>query len=237
MSEDAFTYEAGSRREFLRRSVSASFGLTLTQWLGLSSVFAQPAAGKARSCIVLWMAGGPSQLDTWDPKPGRPTGGEFRGIETTVDGIRISEHLPKVAFEMNDLAVIRSMTSREGNHQRARYLAHTGYPPQGATRHPSLGAVVAQELASKEMELPPFVSLNGPSAGSGLLGVDFAPFVVRDPSRPIENLELPSGATRARFDERLALLSKLETRFQSSHRGGEAEGHWATVDKAIQTDA
>lgn len=120
MSEDAFTYEAGSRREFLRRSVSASFGLTLTQWLGLSSVFAQPAAGKARSCIVLWMAGGPSQLDTWDPKPGRPTGGEFRGIETTVDGIRISEHLPKVAFEMNDLAVIRSMTSREGNHQRAR---------------------------------------------------------------------------------------------------------------------
>lgn len=84
------------------------------------------------------------------------------------------------------------------------------------------------------MELPPFVSLNGPSAGSGLLGVDFAPYVVRDPSRPIENLELPSGVTRARFDERLALLSKLETRFQSSHRGGEAEGHWATVDKAIQ---
>ena len=221
MNEDACRCEEGSRREFLRRSASAGVGLTLTQWLGLSSVFAQPATGKARSCIVLWMAGGPSQLDTWDPKPGRSTGGEFKTIGTAVDGIEISEHLPKVAAEMKDLAVIRSMTSREGNHQRARYLAHTGYPPQGPTRHPSLGAIVAKELASKELELPPFVTLNGPSLGPGLLGVGFTPFVVRDPTRSIENLEYPLGVSRARFAERLDLLSKLET--DEQHRDGDRD--------------
>ena len=234
LNQNAGRFEQESRREFLKRSAHVGVGLTLTQWLGLSSLFAQPAKAKARSCIVLWMAGGPSQLDTWDPKPGRATGGEFKTIGTAVDGIEISEHLPNVASEMKQLAVIRSMTSREGNHRRARYLAHSGYPPQGPTRHPSLGAIVSKALASKDVELPPFVSLNGPSLGPGLLGVDFAPFVVRDPSRPIENLEYPSGVTQARFDERLALLSKLETEFQTSHRGEEAAGHWTMVEKAVQ---
>ena len=220
------------RRDFLLRSAGVTASLGLTEWLSLSSLFASES--KPRSCIVLWMAGGPSQLDTWDPKPESRNGGEFGAIETAVSGIRVSEHLPKLASEMKELAVIRSMTSREGNHQRARYLVHTGYTPQGPTTHPSLGALAASRLAEKEPELPPFISINGPSAGPGILGVNYAPFVVRDPTRPIDNLSYPRRVDKKRFDRRYDLLQKMEARFLKEHPAVEAEGHWATVQKAVE---
>ena len=90
-----------------------------------------PGEGRARACILLYMEGGPSQLDTFDPKPGEPTGGPHKAIESSVSGIRVSEHLPLLARQAKRLAIIRSLTSKEGNHDRARHLMHTGYPPQG----------------------------------------------------------------------------------------------------------
>ncbi len=122
------------------------------------------------------MSGGPSQLDTFDPKTNSSNAGEFRSIRTSVPGIQISEHLPLIAREMKDLAIIRSMNSREGNHERARYYVHTGYIQSGVTQHPSIGAIVAKELMDKSNPLPAYVSINGPGISSGLLGVDFAPF-------------------------------------------------------------
>jgi hypothetical protein len=219
-----------NRRDLLKNALSASVGLTLAERLGVATLFAEDERAKARSVILLWMAGGPSQIDTWDPKPGRPTGGDFRAIETTVSGVRISEHLPQLAREMKHLAVVRSMTSREGNHQRARYLVHSGYPPQGPTAHPALGALVAKELVETSPELPPFISINGPALGPGILGVGFAPFVIRDPTRPVENLEYGRDVDRARFDRRLELLKRLEEGFLSTHPAPEAEGHWTMVE-------
>ena len=90
------------------------------------------------------MEGGPSQLDTFDPKPGEPTGGPYKAIESSVSGIRVSEHLPLLARQAKRLAIIRSLTSKEGNHDRARHLMHTGYPPQGGVDHPAFGALVAE---------------------------------------------------------------------------------------------
>jgi hypothetical protein len=221
------------RRVFLKTSLRAGLSLSLTQRLGAATFFEEenPEAN-ARAVIVLWMAGGPSQIDTWDPKPGRPTGGDFAAIESTVSGIRVSEHLPQLAREMKHLALIRSMTSREGNHQRARYLAHSGYPPQGPTAHPALGALVAKELVDREPELPPFVSINGPSLGPGILGVELAPFVIRDPTRPIENLSPPRSVDQARFQKRFDLLKSLEESFLETHPAPEASSHWAVVEKA-----
>ena len=109
-----------SRRDLLKMGLQAGAALTFSQVLGLTTLFAQPQ-NKVRSCILLWMAGGPSQLDTFDPKPGASTGGEFKAISTAVSGIQISEHLPMVAAQMKEIAIIRSMTSKEGNHDRARY--------------------------------------------------------------------------------------------------------------------
>lgn len=205
-----------SRRDLLKMGLQTGAALTFSQVLGLTSLFAQPQ-NKVRSCILLWMAGGPSQLDTFDPKPGTSTGGEFKAISTVVPGIQISEHLPLVAKQMKEIAIVRSMTSREGNHDRARYYVHAGYSPAGVTQHPSFGAIVAKELVEKSQNLPAYVSINGPGMGAGLLGVNFAPFLIRNPEKPPENLSLSDRVTRERFEDRMDLLNMVNHEFHESH--------------------
>src|SRR5215475_13771439 len=118
-----------SRRDWMRLSVAGTFGLSVSQWLPALATAAASDPARRRACILLWMLGGPSQIDTFDPKPGHENGGPFRAIDTAVSGLRISEHLPSIAKEMKKIALIRSMTSGEGNHDRARYFGATGYLP------------------------------------------------------------------------------------------------------------
>ena len=130
------------------------------------------------------MTGGPSQTDTFDPKPGHPNGGEFKAIETAVPGIVISEHLPKLAKQMKDMAIIRSMSTKEGDHGRATFNLRTGYQQTGPIRYPTLGSLVAKEIGSDDAELPNFVSIapvrsfNPGAFGPGFLGPQYAPLVV-----------------------------------------------------------
>jgi uncharacterized protein (DUF1501 family) len=205
-----------SRRELLQWGTRAGIALTFGQMLGLTALFAQPAKSP-KACILLWMAGGPSQLDTFDPKPGTDTGGEFKAISTSVAGIQISEHLPLLAREMKDVSIIRSMNSKEGNHDRARFFVHTGYAPAGVTQYPSFGSIVAKELVSKSDQLPAYVSINGPGISSGILGVNFAPFVIRDSLRPLDHLEYSDSVDAERFNERLSLLKKMNDPFNANH--------------------
>ena len=116
-----------------------------------------------KACILLWMAGGPSQFETLDPKPGAETQGPTGAIATATPGIRIAEHWTRLARVTNDLCIIRSMTSREGNHGRATYLLHTSYAPSGGVVHPGMGSLVARELGRADAELPNFVSVSGQS--------------------------------------------------------------------------
>ncbi len=110
---------------------------------------------------------------------------------------------------MKHFTVIRSMTSKEGNHGRATYLLHTSYPPSGGIVHPGFGASIAKELGNEDFDLPQFVSISGTSIGPSYLGVRYAPFVVTDPTRPPDNLSLP--VARGRLHRRLELLQELET--------------------------
>src|SRR5205085_12435772 len=129
---------------------------------------------------------GPSQMDTFALKPGHANGGPFKAAETSVPGIRISEHFPKVAEQAKHLAIIRSMNSKEGDHGRATYLLRTGYVPQGPVQYPTLGALVSKELGDEDAELPNFVSvapfraLNQGAFGSGFLGPRYAPLIVAE---------------------------------------------------------
>ena len=97
---------------------------------------------RRRHCIVLWMGGGPSQLDTFDPKPNHENGGEFSAIKTNVPGIHISEHLPLLAKQADKLAIVRSLSTKEGDHTRGTHLMQTGQPPMGAINYPSIGSVI-----------------------------------------------------------------------------------------------
>jgi Protein of unknown function (DUF1501) len=222
-----------SRRDLLKKGLQTGAVLTFSQVLGLTSLFAQPK-NRVRSCILLWMAGGPSQLDTFDPKPRTSTGGEFKTISTTVPGIQISEHLPLVAAQMKEIAIVRSMTSREGNHDRARYFVHTGYSPAGVTQHPSFGAIVAKELMEKSQNLPAYISINGPGMGAGLLGVSFAPFLIRNPEKLPENLSLSDRVNRERFEDRTELLNMLNQEFGESHLQEDVQDREMVYSRALE---
>jgi uncharacterized protein (DUF1501 family) len=197
---------AVTRRRFL--GVLAG-GTTLAGlgWLG-SPAAARELRRQGKSVILLWMAGGPSQFETFDPKPGAPTQGPTKAIATSVPGLHIAEHWTRLAPLMKHTAVIRSMTSLEGNHGRATYLLHTSYAPSGGIVHPGFGSHVAQELGEPDFDLPQFVSINGQSVSSGFLGVKYAPFVVTNPNQLPDNL--PTPVPGARLQRRLGLLQELE---------------------------
>jgi len=172
------------RRPFIAGGLGAALSAAIPAWQlrAIEPVAGGRKKGAAKACILLWMNGGPSHIDTLDPKPGTKTGGEFKAIETRIKGVKFSEHLPLVAEQADKLAVIRSMTTKEGNHDRAGYLVHTGYAPSTTLQHPSLGAWVSHELGNEAAELPNFVSIRGPSIGAGFLGVQHSPFTIQKPA-------------------------------------------------------
>ncbi|WP_394822633.1 DUF1501 domain-containing protein [Pendulispora albinea] len=176
---------------------------------------AQASKTKAKACIVLWLNGGPSHIDTFDPKSGVATA-RFKAVKTRSKNLFVSEHLPLLADHGDKLAVVRSMTSKEGNHDRARYLLHTGYVPNPTVHHPSLGGWVSHEVGEASPELPNFVSIGGPSLGPGFLGLQHGPFIVDDPAKKPANVALPRDVDEARFRRREEALRSLETRFEPS---------------------
>jgi uncharacterized protein (DUF1501 family) len=186
--------------------------------LALSPAFQRLLAGeerrrRAKACILLWLNGGPSHIDTFDPKPGAATNGPFKAIDTTVAGMQFSEHLPKLAQQAKHLAVIRSLTSREADHDRAYYFLHTGNQRDDSIEHPALGSVTAREWAAEEGDLPSFVSINGSSAGPGFFGVSYAPHIVMNLDAPVDNAALPEGVDEKRFERRLKTLEAFNRGF------------------------
>ncbi len=241
-----------SRRDWLRLASLGVLGGSMCRWFPALAEETAANPQRKRSCILLWMSGGPSQLDTFDPKPGHPNGGEFKPIDTSISGIQICEHLPKLAQRMDDIALIRSMMTKEGDHTRATYLAHTGYLPQGPIKYPTLGSLFSKELGRDDAELPNFVSVSpnrflSPGAfGPGFLGPQYAPLIVGDPGLTpapnmqnadtlrVRNIDLPEGVDLAQSDARLELLGTLETSFQELRPDLPAQSHRTAYDKAVR---
>ena len=139
------------RREFLS-SLAGVAALT-----GTLKANQQELKKNGKSAILLWMGGGPSTMDIWDLKPDAPTGGPFKPIATTGD-VQICEHMPLMAKQMHNMAIVRSMSTREADHMRGRYYMHTGYVPNPSMVHPSYGSVI-----SKQLEKPRIASRRGGS--------------------------------------------------------------------------
>jgi hypothetical protein len=211
-----------TRRHFMTHLAGAS-AMMVPAMSFTNSVLANATDLRRRhkSCIMLWMGGGPATIDMWDLKPGQPTGGEFRNpISTSLPGLEICEHLPLMSKQMHNLAVVRSMSTKEADHNRGRYYMHTGYVPNPNIEHPSYGAVIAHELAAKvpELEIPPFVSVGGGSEGPGFLGMTWAPFVV---SQNGDVRDLRMGVDQNRLQQRMAMLKTTETSFMNQVAGGD----------------
>src|SRR5688500_4112087 len=141
-----------SRRELLKLSAAGVLAYSASGWFNCLARDAARATEGGRSCILLWMEGGPSQQHTFDLKAGGP----YKAISTAVPGIHISEHLPLMARQMKHMALLRGMSTGETVHSRARFLLHTGYRQVGAEEFPSLGSIASAELGQVDSDLPNF---------------------------------------------------------------------------------
>ncbi|RMG11679.1 MAG: DUF1501 domain-containing protein [Planctomycetota bacterium] len=204
-----------SRRDFLRLGAAAGLSFVAPPFAWAQG---EPGEDLATSLIVLWLDGGPSQLETFDPKPGTRIGGPTRAIDTRVPGVRFCADLPRLAERADKLAVLRSVVTREGEHQRGRYLMRTGKPLLPTVAQPSVGAVLAHELPREGLEIPPHVALlaNDPPRG-GFLGAELNAFVVGDPKDPLPDLVSPAGEER--FAARMEDLALLERGFARGRPG------------------
>lgn len=215
-----------SRRDLLRIGVLSAWGLGLSDVLRLRAVAEEARAYgqgeklpvRAKSCILIWMAGGPSHIDTWDPKPDAPADvkGEFAPIDTSVPGAKVSEVFPKLAGILSKATLIRSMTSPEADHDRAAHHLLTGYRPSPALVYPSFGSVVARARGFSDSTLPSYVAV--PDAplfsSSGYLTPAYDPFTVGgDPNQAgfrVRDLTPPDRLTLDRLRRRRGMVKTLD---------------------------
>ncbi len=181
-------------------------------------------------------AGGPSQLETWDPHPGTLIGGPTQAIDTSVPGLQIASFFPRMAEQMHHTSVIRSLVSKEGDHERGSYYVLTGYRPDPTVRHPSAGAVLVHERPAPDVEIPLHVSLAG-GAGftlprGGYLGDEFDAFRIYEPGRGLQNMRARVGDERqARRLEGLDVVEKAFRKGRDASASGTLHDH--QVQKAI----
>ena len=198
------------RRDFLRVGSLSFLGISLRNYLMAAENLAPN--GKAQACILLWLEGGPSQVDTWDPKPNS----SFKPISTNVPGIQISELLPKVSRHMDKLAIIRSLHTEENNHPQATHYVITGHRPIPALQFPSIGSIIAREMA-KRNQIPPYVITDRLEQEwffkAFYLGAEYEPMVVPNPSRPdfaVPDLSLPKSVSEQVIEDRLSTLKVVD---------------------------
>jgi uncharacterized protein (DUF1501 family) len=221
-----------SRRDLLKLSAAGVSAVSLSGWLNVLAARATQTGARTKSCVLLWMDGGPSHKDTFDMKPGTKDAGEFQPIKTSVPGIEISEHFPKLATLMHHGAIVRGMSTGEGAHGRAKVYLHTGYKEGvGGLVYPSLGSLVSAELGDPQFPLPNFVSIGNRSFGAGFLGARHQPLVVNDPTRGVENLR-PAVSER-QFHDRVGLLDEMEAAFHRDYQTDTAAAHHTTYQRAV----
>jgi hypothetical protein len=221
-----------SRRALLKGVLGAGAGGAVMNWGLLSqSALGEEVRREQKHCILLWMNGGVSQFETFDMKPGRPTGGLFRPISTNVPGTQVCELMPKMSQQMDKIAVIRSMRTSEPDHPGGIYLMHTGYRPSANVRFPEIGAVVAKYQGRESPDLPNFVKVSSQgNAGSGFLGPKHQPFSIGSEG------DLPpfsvSQLTVENESRRNAIRSLLEDAFVQSRQSELARMHREAYEAA-----
>lgn len=223
-----------SRRDWLQTSSLGAFGASLCGWLPQLASQAYAKVGEStrpKSCILLWMDGGPSQTHTFSIPEFEP---DYKAIPTAVSGIHISEYLPKLAASMDDLAIIRTMSTGLNNHGPGQYLMHTGYRSAVAVNYPSLGAIVAKECGQNDTGLPNYINLGSSSVPkkyqrAGALGSDYAPMMLQGSS--IADLKPPISV---REEGRLGLLQQVQRAEIERFGAEQLRSHAASYRKAIE---
>lgn len=230
------------RRKFLQ-GVAGAGALSLLSWGGLFSLpaFAEQAKKTARRCILLWLCGAPSQFETWDPKPGRPTGGPFRSIPTRLPGVHFGELMPRCASIADRLAIVRSMKTTQSEHLQGIDLLNRGAAPRPPFVRPTLGSVLAQQLGQLDNPIPNFVLLDPCPEGNefkefkagnwaGWLGAQYGPVRVGGDYK-IEDVVRQADITTEDHEARNALRQFLTKRFENERRSAAASSQNAVFER------
>src|SRR5262249_25864940 len=191
------------------------------------------SAGRTKSIIMIWLQGGPSQLETFDPHPGKAISGDTTAINTALKGVQLAAGMPLTAEEMGSIALVRSVASKEGDHERATYTMKTGFRPDPTVVHPSIGAILCYKLPVAGAEIPRHVSIlpSQWSARGGYLGDQYDAFRTGDPSQPVPDTQ--SSVPTWRDQQRMKSLDVVERAFaKGRQRRVDSTLHKETMERA-----
>lgn len=229
-----------TRRQFVSNAARAYLGVHLFPMLGGNLASAAPAesakGGSAKSVIYLYMAGGMSHLDTFDPKPKKKdVMGKTEAIATKTDDVMIGHYLPKTAEVMDHVCVINSMNSTQGAHEQGSYIMHTSYEMRGTIKHPALGAWVMKLGGRIHPELPAFVAIDSSPdvTGGGFLGAKFAAAPIGSPSDGLQDSTRPSDVSREDFERRISLADKMNREFHGKYANADVKAYEELYREAI----
>ena len=225
--------ESLSRRDLLR--TAGALGLSFLLPPLEAHAANERGVRRKKSLVTIWLEGGPSQLETWDPHPGTKIGGPTKAISTSIPGMQIADTFPTLAAELSSLSVIRSLVSKEGDHERGSYFLKTGYRPDPTLRHPSLGAILVNQIPDASLVIPQHIAIGNsqwPPRG-GFLGDQLDAFRVYDPGRDVPNLNAPVEA--ARQTRRVSNLEVVSKAFER-HRQQQVEKtlHQHMIERALE---
>ncbi|OYW30392.1 MAG: hypothetical protein B7Z47_03635 [Chthoniobacter sp. 12-60-6] len=220
-----------TRRDFAAKTASSLLGvgvlgnsLTSKSFAAFEGSSKLKQAATAKNVIYLYMSGGQSHMDTWDPKEGVETAGPTKPIKTSADGVRISEYLPLTAQQMHHGTVINSLTSTQGAHEQGNYMMHTSYEMRGTIRHPAMGAWLNVFQGGGNSTLPNFVFIGNDSRhpGAGFFPAAQAPLFVSNPENGLKNIK--NGSPEEKFQARMKLADELDKDFRTTfpHRNVKA---------------
>ena len=219
-----------SRRAMLGATSASLLGLSVRNLLALEG---SSHAATAEHVILFWNGGGMTHIDTWDPKPGRPTGGEFKPIQTAASGVQISEIFPELAKVFQHCNLIRSIAGTNGDHGRATYQLQTSYNTFPNLQHPGMGSVVVHE--KKQLgDLPSYVSISGQAPRAGYLGQMCEAYFVGEPGERDPYLAFPEGITQVRGNKRLDMLARTNQRFTKVNRDEKLKATETSIQEAVK---
>lgn len=232
-----------SRRSVMAFAAQSLLGVSCAGMLGQRSIGSLALAaedpqivGKAKSVIYLFMTGGMSHLDSFDPKPGAKSQGETKPTATKIPGVSITDRMPKIADLMNGIALIRSMTTQTGAHEQGQYMMRTSFKPLNSIRHPGMGAWAASVLGKNNQHLPPNVAIGGLAEhpGSGFLPATVAPVPIGNPAEGLQNTESPSYLQEDQFKKRMSLSNQFDVDFKRKHKSQLIDAYDATYREAVK---
>jgi hypothetical protein len=219
-----------TRRTLLGAAGATILGLQVRDLLAFAGTSHAPTA---EHVILFWNGGGMTHLDTWDPKPGRPTQGEFHPIETSVPGIKISEIFPELARQMHHCALIRSIAGTNGDHGRATYQLQTSYHSSSNLQHPGLGSIVVHERPQLG-DLPAYISISGQAPRAGYLGQKCEAYFVAEPGDKDPYLAFPAEIAEIRGNKRLEVLARFNGRFATARNNTKFDATQTSIDEAVK---